>query len=315
MSRRTICSMAFLLALSTSVTAGTVSVEVTLSVLPNSLEPMTRAYVEYTNIFGNKTAETVDVHHTLIEDCCVIAVKSMRTTTPWSSTLTGTTAVQAGSCYGASAGASADDSAATRNAPQMCFYGPPPPTVEDKCDGESGYGQPCSPLIINLTQGPWTLSGAADPVLFDIDADGTLDKITWTQRGSGLGFLAWDRNANGRIDNGAELFGTATPLSSGTTALNGFDALREFDDNNDEVVDIQDARWPQLVLWVDVNHDGISDPGEINPITESDLLALHVNYSEISKRDRYANAFRYMSHVELSGGRRPYYDVYFRAIK
>ncbi len=68
----------------------------------------------------------------------------------------------------------------------MCFYGPPAPTVQDKCDGETGYGQPCSPIIINRENGPWRLSGSADPVLFDIDADGVLDRLTWTARDARL---------------------------------------------------------------------------------------------------------------------------------
>lgn len=197
----------------------------------------------------------------------------------------------------------------------MCFYGPPAPTVQEKCDGETGYGQPCSPILINRENGPWRLSGSADPVLFDIDADGVLDRITWTARDARLSFLVLDRNANGRVDSGAELFGTATPLRSGATAANGFDALREFDDNGDAVLDVRDAVWPRLQIWTDANHDGRSEAGEIEQVMSSEVRALHVDYTEIARRDRYANTFRYQSHVLLDSGRRPYYDVYFRAVQ
>lgn len=66
-------------------------------------------------------------------------------------------------------------------------------------------------------------------MLFDIDADGKPNRISWSAIGTGDAFLVLDRNTNGKIDNGCELFGNATPLASGAPAPNGYEALVELD--------------------------------------------------------------------------------------
>ena len=184
---------------------------------------------------------------------------------------------------------------------------PPPP--ENSGDPEGGCDQNCTPILINLSEGPWRLSGTDDPVLFDIDANGRRNRITWTGRGEPLAFLALDRNGNGAIDNGAELFGTATP---GGEASNGFEALAYFDANGDGVVDATDPVWSDLLLWVDADHDGVSQPSEIGSIAASHILALATDYREAARMDADGNAFRFMSLLRLARGQRAYYDVVFR---
>lgn len=191
---------------------------------------------------------------------------------------------------------------------------PPPTEPADKCDGETGMHNACSPIIINLADGAWKLSGADDPVAFDIDADGELNRITWTGRGEPLAFLALDRNTNGVIDEGSELFGTATRLESGGRAPNGFEALKEFDANRDGLIDASDHVWASLLLWTDANHDGLSQSGEISRIAYSDVVAMRTVYGEIGRTDPHQNSFRYMSTLWLGQGQRPYYDVFFRSI-
>src|ERR1043165_1278367 len=85
----------------------------------------------------------------------------------------------------------------------------------------------CSPIVINFAGGGYQLTGADSPVVFDIAATGQPVRIGWTAAGADEAFLCLDRNHNGRIDNGAELFGSATPLKDGSRALNGFPALAE----------------------------------------------------------------------------------------
>lgn len=205
------------------------------------------------------------------------------------------------------------------NSGTMCAPSGPAPAgseidvVADKCDGPTGYNQPCSPIVINLSTGPWTFSGTDDPVLFDINANGRLNRITWTGRGEPLAFLALDRNGNGVIDDGTELFGTATPLASGAAASSGFDALLETDANADGVIDRADAIWTSLLLWADANHDGVSQAGEISRLTDTDVVALRTAFHEASRVDREGNAFRYASLLRLERGQRPYYDVFFRS--
>ena len=181
------------------------------------------------------------------------------------------------------------------------------------CDDGSYTGQ-CSPIVINLQPGRYALSGAADPVDFDIDANGSPDRITWTARGSAVAFLAFDRNGNTAIDNGAELFGTATLLRSGARAPNGFEALKEFDTNADGVVDARDARWSALLLWTDANHDGVSQPSEQQRIAGSAVEAIETRYHSSGRRDPYGNLFRYQGLAHLAGSRTPIYDVFFRIV-
>lgn len=91
-----------------------------------------------------------------------------------------------------------------------------------------------SPIVISL-QGDYRLTSMLDGVMFDIDADGTTEQVSWTALGSDVAFLALDRNGNRRIDGGAELFGDAA-------AANGWVALAQLDANGDGTIDARDAR-------------------------------------------------------------------------
>lgn len=68
-------------------------------------------------------------------------------------------------------------------------------------------------------------------------------------------WLAYDRNRDGTIDTGAELFGSDTPLGE-RTAVNGFAALRALDENLDGVIDARDSAFGALLLWADRDGDG-----------------------------------------------------------
>lgn len=109
----------------------------------------------------------------------------------------------------------------------------------------------------------YELTDAAHGVTFDIDNNGSGDHVSWTTVDSDDGFLALDRNANGTIDNGAELFGNVTPQPASTNK-NGFLALAEYDKaanggNGDGVIDSHDSVFPLLHVWQDKNHNGISE--------------------------------------------------------
>jgi hypothetical protein len=73
---------------------------------------------------------------------------------------------------------------------------------------------------------------------FDLDGDGTKEKVPLL---GGSGYLALDRNANGRIDDGRELFGP--------TSGNGFDELAALDGDGNGWIDENDAAWSQLRIW------------------------------------------------------------------
>ena len=94
------------------------------------------------------------------------------------------------------------------------------------------------PLVINLSGAPGDLT--EQKYSFDIDSDGDADQISFAGKGSG--FLALDRNDDGTINDGGELFGT----ESG----NGFKDLAEFDTDGNQWIDENDAVFDKLRIWM-----------------------------------------------------------------
>lgn len=173
-----------------------------------------------------------------------------------------------------------------------------------------------TPILLNLGTGTYQLTSAADGVRFDLRADGSPRRVAWTTREADIAFLAFDRNANGSIDNGAELFGSATVLASGRRAKQGFEAVAELDANGDGVLSPLDPLWTALVLWTDRNHDGTSAPGELQRLSDSRVAWLSTGYhDEVNRHDQWGNLFRYMSHAGMRIGTTEnirqiaYYDV------
>jgi hypothetical protein len=177
------------------------------------------------------------------------------------------------------------------------------------------------PVLLDLNQDGVHLSGPDPGVHFDIDADGIQDEIAWTAAGGDDAFLCWDRNRNGIIDDGRELFGYATPLTTGGPAKVGYRALAELDQpayggNGDGKIDADDLAFRELCAWGDVNRDGISQPAEIHTLGEVGVVALRYNYRTIHLRDAFGNLFRYVSSADMlssSGAVRswPTFDVIF----
>lgn len=95
----------------------------------------------------------------------------------------------------------------------------------------------CDPLVINLDTDVAQLQDQT--FYFDIDADGELDEVS--QLGSGSGYLALDKNGDGRINDGSELFGTASG--------NGFADLAKYDEDGNGWIDENDAVWDKLKIW------------------------------------------------------------------
>lgn len=160
------------------------------------------------------------------------------------------------------------------------------------------------PILLDLDQDGFHLSGPDPAVSFDIDADGIKDQIAWTKQGEHEGFLCMDRNHNGVIDDGTELFGYATPLRNGKPAKVGYRALAELDSreaggNRDGLVDTADLQFGELCVWVDSNRDGVSQPQEISNLPEAGVAALEYRYKVTRLADSYGNLFRYASTVQM----------------
>lgn len=177
---------------------------------------------------------------------------------------------------------------------------PEPTNPHSTCPGCCYY----SPIVISI-RGTYRLTSVDDGVSFDIDADGVEERVAWTARGSDLAFLALDRNHNGRIDGGAELFGDVA-------AANGWVALAQLDANGDGNMDANDAAWSALLLWYDRDHNGRSTPNELSPVGSSEIIAISTSYRESRRRDQFGNLFLYVGEIELPNERRKAYDIYFR---
>ena len=93
------------------------------------------------------------------------------------------------------------------------------------------------PLVINMDSNITSVSDMK--FKFDIDSDGKEDEISFASKGSG--FLALDKNEDGKINDGSELFGT----KSG----DGFSDLAEYDEDHNGWIDENDSIFSKLKVW------------------------------------------------------------------
>ena len=158
-----------------------------------------------------------------------------------------------------------------------------------------------TPIVLDMMGNGCRFTDAPGGVDFDINSDGRTERLSWTAADSDEAFLALDRNGNGLIDGGAELFGNFTAQPS-TPHPNGFIALAEFDKssnggNEDGMISANDAVFSSLRLWEDSNHNGASEPAEIHSLADQSIIAIELRYRTSNKSDMYGNVFRYRAKV------------------
>lgn len=192
------------------------------------------------------------------------------------------------------------------------------PPISGFCDrdrfvsAEGGLCCRATPIIIDISRywdwapnsgNGYHFTDVAGGVRFDLNGDGIKEQTAWPTATSENAWLSLDRNGNGLIDSGKELFGNFTdqvgpagqhiPIGQG----NGWQALAELDrgrsgGNENGMVDREDAWFPNLRLWIDRNHNGISEPSELITLGSIGLTGIELTYdSQTGWTDQYGNGF------------------------
>lgn len=177
---------------------------------------------------------------------------------------------------------------------------------------------PMSPILIDIAGNNFNLTDVSRGVTFDMKGDGSSVHVAWTSANSDDAFLALDRNGDGQINDGKELFGNYTPQTK-TFDQNGFLALAEYDKaenggNNDEEITSIDSIFPSLRLWQDTNHNGVSEATELKTLSALGIAKMELNYKESKRTDEHGNQFRYRAKVkDVHGAQvgRWAWDVFF----
>ncbi len=194
---------------------------------------------------------------------------------------------------------------------------PPPCTICPKSPPVTCHSPCGSPIILDITGKGFILTSAQNGVMFDITGEGKLWQMGWIAQGANNAFLALP-GADGLVHSGKQLFGNFTPQPPSTTP-NGFAALAVYDDpknggNGDGIIDSRDAIFASLRLWIDANHDGISQPDELHTLASLGVNSISLKYKESHKTDQYGNVFGYRTGVngnESQDVGQTAYDVFF----
>lgn len=180
---------------------------------------------------------------------------------------------------------------------------------EQECYQNGGVWKGCnngcySPIVIDVLGNGYNLTNGQNGIEFDLTGEGSKDKVSWTSADSDDAWLVLDRNENGMIDSGMELFGNFTlqAFSISVKDRNGFLALAIFDKpdkggNGDGAIDYRDAVFNDLRLWQDKNHNGISETNELHILSLLDVATLELDYRESKRTDDHGNRFKYRAKV------------------
>jgi hypothetical protein len=208
----------------------------------------------------------------------------------------------------------------------------PESTLKD-AGGGSGGGYPCegpggglfdnindySPIVVDLDRGGFRFTDLENGVWFDMDSNGEHDWISWTDPTHSDGFLVLDRNLNGQIDDGSEMFGNYTDQPA-SDEPNGYEALAVFDQpqnggNGDGLISDSDSVFQQLRLWIDSNHDAVSQQDELSTTGDHNIESFDLSYNTSNRHDQHGNILRHKSKAHRShGGVLQTVDVFFMGL-
>lgn len=175
-------------------------------------------------------------------------------------------------------------------------------------------GETCNtPLVLVWDQDPVVFS-SEQLASFDLTGQGISHTSDWPT--AATPWLALDRDGDGVIGSGEELFGSATVLSSGARAANGFDALRELDENGDGQITEQDRRFAELLIWTDGDGSRTTSANELTQAA-SRLVSIELENRMETRCDARGNCEGQrarFTYVDASGAQRTgaVVDVYLR---
>lgn len=165
------------------------------------------------------------------------------------------------------------------------------------------------PIILDLDGDGVETLGLEHGVSFDIDNDGTQETTGWVGKDDGL--LVRDVNNDGIINNASELIGQDTVKSNGQRAVDGYDALRDLDTNNDGVFNAQDDAWSQMQVWQDRNSDGISQQDEMLTLAQAGVNEIALQSESTSIDDKGNIIGETGTYTDSDGNEQQMADVWF----
>ncbi len=185
---------------------------------------------------------------------------------------------------------------------------------EDLFDEATVAPPPGSPIILDLDGDGIETRGLKSGAYFDHDGNGFAEQTGWASSDDGL--LVLDRNGDGIINDGKELFGDQTILQGGQRAVDGFQALAELDNNADGIVDVGDVLFSQLKIWQDIDGDGYSAHDELFTLDEFGIRSVNTAYDTSDYIDANGNEHRQVgSYTRTDGTTLTATDVWFKTNK
>ena len=159
--------------------------------------------------------------------------------------------------------------------------------------------QNATPLMLDLNDDGVHTTSVDQGVAIDIEGNGQVVQTAWSDGKDG--FLTLDVNGDGRINSGRELFGNGTLLSNGSKARDGFEALAQYDKNQDGVINVNDSVFANLRVWVDANHDGVSSASELYTLNALGVQNIQLG-AKASQLIDNGNPFPLVSHWTDTAG-------------
>jgi len=182
--------------------------------------------------------------------------------------------------------------------------------VTNRNKAEDIFEKVASPLVLDLDGDGVESIAISEGVLFDHNANGLTESTGWVSSDDGL--LALDVNGDGQINSGRELFGDNTALPGGSLAANGFEALKQYDANHDGRIDKLDPIFSKLLVWRDLNSNGISERGELVGVADMSIGWISVAYETSGKVDSQGNFRRQLgTYADSQGIQHQVHDVWF----